>query len=216
MFSLDLVDKGGPMIWPLMILALMGLVLTFERAIFLHKGKIRAGEFLSGIKNLLSKRRLVEALTVCEETASPVANVVKAALVNFEETAETMRNAVEAAAIIEVPNLERRVNTLTLIAKVAPLLGLLGTAVGVYGAYSTVSVEGPYANVALFSEFIAQALLSTVVGLAIAVVAYLAHHFLSNRVDSLIHDMEWVGHDILQFMASDELKQAQTEKSSPE
>ena len=71
-FDLSLFSRGGPMMWVLVVLALIGLVLFIERTLFLHRGQIPSSKaFLSGIKNALAKRRLVEALTLCEEAPGP-------------------------------------------------------------------------------------------------------------------------------------------------
>src|SRR5690606_31936657 len=99
-FNLNLFEQGGPIMWVLLLLSIVGLILFVERALFLHRGQIRSTEFLSGIKNTLRKRRLVEAMTLCEETPGPVANVVKAGLLNYEEDAEKMRFAIQEAALV--------------------------------------------------------------------------------------------------------------------
>ncbi len=108
--------------WPLLIVSVLGFVFFVERTLFLHKGQIRSTAFLDGIKNLVRKRRLLEALTVCEETPGPVPVVVKAALLNHDKPEAGMRAAVQEAAIVEVPVLERRVGTVAAIAKISPLL----------------------------------------------------------------------------------------------
>ncbi len=77
--------RGGPMMLVLAGLAVLGVMVFVERLLFLHRGQIRAREFLEGIRNILAKRRLVEALTVCEETPGPVAAVVKVALLHAGE-----------------------------------------------------------------------------------------------------------------------------------
>lgn len=201
--TINLFQQGGPLMWPLLILGLIGLTLAIERTIFLHKGKIRASEFLAGIKNLLRKRRLIEALTVCEETQAPVSSIIKAALINYNQPEEKMIAAVQSTALIQIPNLERRVNTLAMIAKIAPLMGLLGTVLALFFSFSALGDQGPYANSAMLSKYIAQALISTATGLFIAIIAWLFYHFLSGRIRALINDMEWVGHDILQFLLRD-------------
>src|SRR6185295_1800437 len=118
-FDFLLFTKGGPMMWVLAVLAVLGLVLFIERTLFLHRSQIRAKAFVDGIKNILAKRRLVEALTVCEETPGPVAAVVKAALLHADESADTMRFHVQEAAVVELPALERRLGSIAAIAQVA-------------------------------------------------------------------------------------------------
>lgn len=118
------------MMWVLLVLGGFALLLGIERTLYLHRGQIKAKAFIDGIKNILAKRRLVEALTVCEETPGPVAAVVKAALLHADDSAEAMRFHVQEAAVIELPALERRLGSIAAIAQVAPLVGLLGTVLG--------------------------------------------------------------------------------------
>ena len=132
-FDFSLFTQGGPMMVVLAALGVFGLVLFIERTLYLHRGQIRAKAFLEGLKNILAKRRLVEALTVCEETPGPVAAVVKAALLHADDDAVAMRFHVQEAAIVELPAIERRLNAIAAIAQVAPLVGLLGTLLGMIG-----------------------------------------------------------------------------------
>src|SRR5471032_1889960 len=128
--------RGGPMIWFLLGLGLVFVVLFIERALYLHRVQIRSTAFLAGIKNILAKRRLVEALTVCEETPGPVAAVVKAALLHADDGADAMRFHVQEAAVVELPALERRIGAIGAIAQVAPLVGLLGTVLGMITTFA--------------------------------------------------------------------------------
>jgi len=202
-FDFSLLARGGPMMWPLFALSLLGLVFTLERALFLHKGQIGTAKFIEGIKNLARKRRILEALTVCEETPGPVAAVVKAALRHYREDETHLRGAIQAMALVEIPTLERRLGTLAAIAKIAPLLGLLGTVLSLLQGFELMQARGPYADAVDFSGIISSALVTTAAGLAVAIMAYLAHHFLHGRVRALVHDMEWVGNDMLQFLLVD-------------
>ncbi|HNX05184.1 MAG TPA: MotA/TolQ/ExbB proton channel family protein, partial [Opitutales bacterium] len=133
-FDLSLLRQGGVMMWPILILALVTVLIFIERVLYLHKGQIRTDTFLAGIKNLLEKGRLVEALTVCEETPGPVAAVIKAALLARDKGREQIVSAIQGAAIVQIPALERRVSSMLAIARVAPLFGLLGTILGMIDA----------------------------------------------------------------------------------
>ncbi len=203
LFDLSLFEKGGPIMWLLLLLSIIGLVLFIERTLFLHRSQIRSTEFVSGIKNILRKRRMVEALTVCEETPGPVASVVKAGLLHYEDDEQKMRYAIQEAALVEIPVMERRIGSITAIAHVAPLLGLLGTVLGLINVFYLVQAEGAYAHAGVLAGGVWQALLTTAAGLAIAVPAYLGQHFLYGRVRALVHDMEWVGNDVMQFLLKD-------------
>ena len=135
--------------WVLLVIGFICLVLVIERTLFLHRGQIKSTEFISGIKNILAKRRIVEALTVCEETPGPVAAVVRAALLHADDDGDKMRFYVQEAAVIEVPALERRLGSIAAIAQVAPLLGLLGTVLGMVTTF--LAFEKDYATASALS-----------------------------------------------------------------
>lgn len=195
------IDQGGIIMWPLLALCIIAFVIFIERTLYLHKGQIRTGDFVEGIKNLLRKRRLIEALTVCEETPVPVANMIKAALLQYDQDESRMRGAIQAAALAQIPLLERRVGTIAAIARISPLIGLLGTVLGMLQAFhSYLGEEAVYAHFEILVEGFSEALITTATGLAIAVIAHIAHHFLHGRVRALVHDMEWVGNDIMQYL----------------
>ena len=188
----------------LLIMAVAGLVLFAERVLYLHRGQIRSTAFVEGIKNILEKRRVMEALTVCEETPGPVAAVVKAALLHVHEDETKMRFAVQEAGIVEIPALERRLGSIGAIAQVAPLVGLLGTALGMattFYAFMTGGAE--YATARALADGMWQALLVTIGSLSLAIPAHLGYHFLSGRVRSIVRDVEWSGNEIMRYLLID-------------
>jgi biopolymer transport protein ExbB len=194
----SLLARGGPMMWVLLAFGLALVVLFIERALYLHRGQIRSTAFVSGIKNILAKRRLVEALTVCEETPGPVAAVVKAALLHADEDAEAMRFHVQEAAVVELPALERRIGAIGAIAQVAPLLGLLGTVIGMIATFA--AFQRDYATASALARGMWEALFCTAGGLMLAITAHLALHFLNGRVRAIVRDMEWSGNEIMKYL----------------
>ncbi|TVP78705.1 MAG: MotA/TolQ/ExbB proton channel family protein [Puniceicoccaceae bacterium] len=204
-FDSNFIFQGGLVMYPLLVVSLLGFILFIERSLYLHRGQIGIQDFLAGIKNLVRKGRLVEALTLCEDTPGPMARIVKSALLHYGESRESIRAAIQSAAIVEIPGLERRIGTIAALARVAPLLGFLGTLIAALQVlYGLESFNG---DSGLFSRYLAQALITSATGIAISVMALLAFHFLSGRVRALVHDFEWVGHEIHEFLS--------TEKSVP-
>jgi biopolymer transport protein ExbB len=185
----------------LLALGLLGLLLFIERTLYLHRGQIRAAAFMSGIKNILAKRRIVEALTVCEETPGPVAAVVKAALLHADDEADTMRFQVQEAAVVELPALERRLGSIAAIAQVAPLVGLLGTVLGM--ATTFLAFQKDYMAASALAAGMWQALLCTAGSLMLAIPAHLAHHFLAGRVRAIVRDVEWAGNEMMRYLLTD-------------
>ncbi|MDP3071501.1 MAG: MotA/TolQ/ExbB proton channel family protein [Opitutaceae bacterium] len=191
------------MIWVLAGLALLGLMLFVERVLYLHRGQIRAKAFVEGVRNIMEKRRLVEAITVCEETPGPVAAVVKAALLHAEDAADKMRFHVQEAGIVELPALERRLGAIAAVAQVAPLVGLLGTALGMVTTFRAFEQGGHYAMAGALSAGMWQALIVAAASLMLAIPMHLAYHFLTARVRAIVRDMEWSGNEIMKYLQTE-------------
>lgn len=191
------------MMWVLLLMAVITLVLFIERTFYLHRGQIKSTTFVDGIKNTLAKRRIVEALTLCEETPGPVAAVVKAALIHARDDETRMRYAVQEAAVVELPALERRLGSIAAIAQIAPMVGLLGTILGMAATFNEFMRGGEYATAHALSQGMWQALLATAGSLTLAIPAHLAYHFLHGRVRSLVRDIEWAGNEIMRYLLTD-------------
>lgn len=190
--------------YPLLFVSVLCLMLFIERALFLHKGQVGSEDFLSGIRNLVLKKRLIEALTLCEDTPGPMARIVKSALLHYEASSERIRAAIQTAAIVEIPLLERRVGAIAALARIAPLLGFLGTLISVLQALY--QLENLNSNSSEFSRLLSEALISSAFGVAVGIVATLAHHFLAGRVRALVHDFEWAGHTLYELLTVGDLE----------
>jgi biopolymer transport protein ExbB len=214
-FDLTLIERGGPVMWVLLAVSLFGFVIFIERTLFLHRGQIRTGQFLEGIRNLVGKGRRLEALTLCEDTPGPIPGIVKAVLMQAGAAEAKMRTAAEEAALVEIPILERRIGAIAALARIAPLIGLLGTVLGMMEGFFGVSISDTqgYPTFGLLMGGLSEALLTTAFGLMIAIMAHIAHHFLHGRVRALVHDMEYTGHDLIQFMQHNQISSSNAEDS---
>ena len=121
-----LLDDGGPMAWLLLMMGAVVIVVFIERLLHYHRAQINSTEFLSGVRNVLKRENVVEALSICDATPGPVARLVKTAILNRDRGREGVRDALEEAGLLEVPRLEDKLNLLATIAQIAPLMGLLG------------------------------------------------------------------------------------------
>lgn len=189
------------MMWVLVLMAVIGLMMFIERLLYLHRAQIRAKAFIDGIKNTLAKRRIVEALTLCEEAPGPVAAVVKAALLQADADPEVMRFNVQEAAVIELPALERRVTAIAALAQVAPLVGLLGTILGMITTF--LAFDKDFATASVLAKGLWEALICTAASLMIAIPAHLGYHFLAGRVRAIVRDIEWSGNEIMKYLLTD-------------
>ncbi len=199
----SLLARGGPVIWVLFALGAFALAIFAERLLYLHRGQIRAAEFVDGVKNILARRRLAEAVTVCEETPGPVAAVVKAALLHCDEDEVRMRYAVQDAAIVTLPALERRLGALAAIAHVTPLVGLLGTVLGMAGTFAAFMQGGSHATPQALAGGMWQALITAGAALALAIPVHLGQHLLQGRVRAVVREVEWAGNEIMRHLLVD-------------
>jgi len=198
---IDYMQKGGPLMWLLVLLSIVATVVFLERLIYYHRVTLRVGEFLRGLSNLIGRRRFAEALHECAGTAGPVARVIHAAIARHEAPRAELKEIVQEAGQLEVPKLERRLPLLATIAYVAPMVGLLGTVTGLIDAFTTLaSNAGGLAATADISTGVYKSLLTTAAGLVVAIPASLAYSFLSSRVNTLLHDMERAGIEIVNLI----------------
>ncbi len=186
--------------WVILALSVLGLAVFLERLVFLHRVQIRVGEFLRGLANLVREDRFDEARRQCLSTPGPAARVALSAVLAREAPREELRDIVQEAGQLEVPRLERHMLLLHLVAYAAPLLGLLGTVLGLLEAFYLVSSQGGYATVADLSGAVYQSLISAAAGLAVAISALAAVTYLSSRVKDLLHDMERTGIEMVSLL----------------
>lgn len=192
---------GGPIFWILMALAVAALVVFFERLIELRRAQIDWQDFIKGVANVLDSGNEEEALSICDDTSVPVANVVATAIRHRNGPARTLREAVDAQGRAEVGRLDRRLASLAIIGQVAPMLGLLGTVIGFIKAVLAMNAEALVSRVDLINASM-EALISAAVGLAIAIPVAVMYGSLRIRMDRLITELEAAATMIVGYIAA--------------
>src|SRR6267143_4919613 len=185
-----LLSHGGPMIYLILGASAVALAVFVERVLHFHRAQINSMEFLNGVRNVLKRDNVVEALSICDATPGPVARLVKVAILNREKGREGVREALEEAGLVEVPPLEDKLNLLATIAQITPLMGLLGTVLGFIHIFTTLQNSQTLANLQDLSGGVWQALICTAAGLAVAIPCYAAYNYLVSRVNGIVLDME--------------------------
>lgn len=196
-----LLAHGGLIMWVLLVMSAAGIAVFIERLLHYHRAQINSAEFISGVRNVLKRNNVVEALSICDATPGPVARLVKTAILNRERGRDSVREALEEAGLVEVPRLEEKLNVLATIAQIAPLLGFLGTVLGFIKVFDQLEKAGLYAHMAHLSEGIWQGLICTAAGLAIAIPGYACYNYLVSRVNAIVLDMEKVSTEILNLVS---------------
>ncbi len=196
----EFLQKGGPLMWILAAASVVAVAVFLERAFYLHRVSIRVGEILRGLSNLVRIGNYSEAITECAATAGPVGRVMHAVMVRHTLDRPELKDIAQDAGQLEVPRLERNLGLLVTIVYAAPLIGLLGTVIGLIQAFTAISAQGGYATAAEIAGGVYQSLLTTAAGLALAIPALLAYQYLSYRVNELVHDMERAGIEVVSMI----------------
>jgi biopolymer transport protein ExbB len=195
-----LLTNGGPVIWLIFIAAATAAVVFIERALFCHRQQINSAEFLNGVRTVIKRGNIVEAIAICDATAGPVARLVKAAILARDLGRERVREAVEEAGLTEVPRLEEKLNLLATITQIAPLLGLFGTLVGFIDVFGHIEQAGLYANIEMLSHGVWKALVCAAGGIAVAIPAHAGYNYLVSRVNKIVLDMERAAAEIVNIV----------------
>lgn len=197
---LDLLQKGGPLMWIIVLCSVTAVGIFFERLFSLHRASIPVGEMLRGLANILRKENYAEALQECATTPGPVARVAHAVILRHGAPRAELRDIAQEAGQLEVPKLERNMPLLSTIAYATPLIGLLGTIIGLLNTFQEIASQSGYATATDIAEGVYEALLTTAGSLAVALPAFIAYSYLSARINGLIHDMERTGIEILAIL----------------
>lgn len=202
MTMMQQVQNGGPVMWAMFLISVMAAALFVHKLLQLHRAQIQAADFLQGLYNVLRRGNTAEAVAICEDTPGPVAHMVRAAILKVEDSPEEIAKAIQQAGLMEIPRMEHRLNLLATLGKIAPMLGLLGTVIGLMNVMHSLQSAAPLGHVEDLAGGMWKALLTSAAGLTVAMPIYAGYNLLVSRIESLVLDMEFAGSDILAFLVS--------------
>jgi biopolymer transport protein ExbB len=182
-------EQTGFMRWPLGLCIVIGILVIIWKFFSLMAKSTATRKILKDVDELLVGQRIDEALEVTRESTSPAANILYAGLERHEEGTDRVMKAIENQGLIELSKLERGLVGLATLTNVAPLLGFLGTVIGMIIAFQSIEAAGEV-EATLVAGGIKVALLTTAAGLTIAIPVSIAHNYFVSRIDSLVIDME--------------------------
>ena len=180
---------GGPVMWVILGCSIFGLGIFLERLLTLRRDKILPRKFLIALEDLLSDQKISEAETLCKQNASPVANIVYAGVKRHKKPREQIKEGIEEVGKQEVLSLSKYIRALGTIAHISPLLGLLGTVLGMTEVFQVITSEG-VGNAQSLAGGISKALITTVAGLVVAIPTLVAYRYLSARVKEFVTEIE--------------------------
>jgi len=196
----DILEKGGIVMWLIMLLSIIAAVIIIERLLYFRKIRIDEEKMISRLKATLQKKHFDEALAICENNPSPVTNLMKVGIEHRAYPRETIREAIMDAANLEVPEMERHLPALGTISHIAPLLGLLGTVTGNIRAFGVLGKFGAVGDPGLLAKGIAEALLTTAAGIIVAIPAVIFYNYLVSKVNHSIIRLENRVNELVLFL----------------
>lgn len=202
---LSMVTNGGVLMLPIAICSFILCMFVFERAISLRRGRVIPGPFAKKFLDQLVNGELSrkQAIRICEQNGSPVATVFAAAAHKWGHSSVEVEQAIIDSGERVANKLRKHLRLFNGIATISPLLGLLGTVLGMINAFNAIVVAGAMGQPDLLAGGIGQALITTAAGLTVAIPALIAYLFFVSRVDKLIIEIDSLGQKVVAAIASD-------------
>ena len=213
MLFMDIMKDGGPVMWLILLCSVVAVFIFLEKLFYLHRVQINAGDLVRGLINVLKRNSIVEAISLCDDTPGPAAHVLRAAILAYEDGEEDLRQAIDDAALGEIPRLEARMKIMATVGYITPLLGLLGTVLGMIVVFNEITSKGAMVNASDLSQGIGTALFTTAAGLCVAIPSFMAYNYLVSRIESITLDMEKASSEIIYFFKRNKIKVDRSGKS---
>jgi biopolymer transport protein ExbB len=196
---MELLIKGGILMIPIALCSVLALAITIERIINLTLQKVHPPEFIAKIKRLLTQGKVGEAVAICTNTASPIAQIIEAGILKRHQDREHIKEAIEQAGKQQATQLHKYLGVLATIASISPLLGLLGTVAGMIKVFQVISIKG-VGNPGALAGGISEALITTAAGLVVAIPTLVVHNYFYKRANRFVLYMENTSLELLDIL----------------
>jgi len=199
---LQLLIKGGPLMVPLVFCSVLALAIIIEKFITLRLIENRSDRFIRKTKSIINGsegNKIEKVLALCEMTSSPLSRILKAGIDRKDRSREELKEAIGDAGSSEIPYLEKHLKILGTIVTVAPLIGLLGTVMGMIKAFNVIALQGTGEPGALAGG-ISEALITTAVGLSIAIPSLIFYNYFMHRTDKIVRQFEKISSEFIDFL----------------
>jgi biopolymer transport protein ExbB len=188
---LELIDKGGIILVVIFALSIVAAAIIIERLWYFRRIAVDEEKVFARLRSTLAKGHYDEALSICDQTPSPITNLMRVGIEHRHHSQEVVKDAISDAANLEIPRMERFLSFLGTIGQISPLLGLLGTVTGNIQAFGVLGeFEAAGGNPALLAQGIAEALITTAAGIIVSIPAVIFYNYLVNKVNHSIIRLE--------------------------
>ena len=199
---MDLLFKGGFMMIPILLLFIITIYILIERILVINKESKSPKNFTDEIITRVNNNDINGAKLICNDTNNPIARMILKGLNKIENSLKNIETSIENVGKIEIYNLEKNLSLLATISGAAPMLGFLGTVIGMIRAFISIAQEEGAVSPKLLSSGIYEAMISTAAGLFVGIIAYLAYNYLVSRVEKLIYRMEYSTIEFIETLQS--------------
>ena len=186
--------------WLLLGCSVIAIAIFLERLFYFHRARIDVGDLLFGIRNLIKNKAYAEARSEAKTTPGPAARVIYSAIRSYSAPRFELKEIVQDSGQLEVPKLEKHLSVLQSVAYIAPLIGLLGSVLGLVDTFVQINAVGGFATVAEISKGVYEALITSAAGLMVAIPSFVFYAHLRAHASSLMHDMESAGIEIVNII----------------
>lgn len=199
---IDTIARGGFLMIPILLCSVVSLAIILERLIRLRRANRENDVFVREIRGRIRVGQVGEAIAICERVPAPLSRIFLAGLRRVRDGEDRTRHAIEEAGRNETTDLRHHLGTLATIAGGTPLLGFLGTVLGMIEAFQQVERLGGSVNASVLAGGIWQALLTTAAGLAVAAPTFFFHNFILGRIQLLVHNMEERSQELMYLLVT--------------
>ncbi|MFA5147951.1 MAG: MotA/TolQ/ExbB proton channel family protein [Candidatus Omnitrophota bacterium] len=196
--------KGGPMMIPILLCSVAAFAVIAERIMYLRGIKMNTRKFIGEISFALKRNRADEAIEMCDKSPGPLPRVLKAGILKYDRQKGEIKEAIQDAALHEIPRIEKNIGILATLAQICPLLGLLGTVLGMVEIFQKIQERSAALLPSTPSDLaggIWQALIATAAGLIVAIPSLTAYNYFVNKVNAIIRDMEISATDLVNILS---------------
>lgn len=208
LYLADLLQSGSN--WNIILIvigicSLLSFTVFIERLMNLRRSEIDTNRFVIDMRKTIKDGNIVEAVGICDTTGGTIANIVKAGLIKHSRGKEQIENSMEIAGLIEIARLEKNAKLLSIIAYIAPLIGLLGTVLGFIQAFSEMRMSGLVdISASRIGEAMEYALVTTAAGLVVAIPSIIAYNYIVSRIEGFLLEIQTTSAEIVDLLTERE------------
>ena len=196
----DLITQGGPLVWVLLALSFVATVVVLERILYFQRNRVHVGNLILGLANHVRKKAYGEALHEAARAPGPVARVAHATLMRHHLPRTDLRDIAREAGQLEVPRIENNLRALYTVALIAPLVGMMGTVMGLIETFGGMQERAGFSSAKMINDGVHECLITTAVGLMVAVPAYLFYMYFLGRAKRMVHRIERAGIEMVNLI----------------